>query len=76
MIKELSLVVLNKNISEHLLLAGDVGTVVHAYPNDAAYEVEFVTGLGTTIAVLTLMPDDIRPVASEILHVRSIPKAA
>ncbi len=69
-------VVLLRDISEHSLIAGDVGTVVHAYPNDDAYEVEFVTGLGTTIAVLTLMPDDIRPVASEILHVRSIPKAA
>lgn len=76
MLKELTLVVLNKNIPEHSLLTGDVGTVVHTYPNAAAYEVEFVTGLGTTIAVLTLLPDDIRPVASEILHVRSIPKAA
>jgi hypothetical protein len=76
MIKELSLVVLTHNIPEHALLAGDVGTVVHSYPDGAAYEVEFVTGLGKTIAVLTLSPDDIRPVAAEILHVREIAKAA
>lgn len=76
MIKELSLVVLTKNIPDYSLLSGDVGTVVHAYPDGAAYEVEFVTGLGKTIAVLTLLPDDVRPVAAEILHVRSIAKAA
>jgi hypothetical protein len=72
MIKELSLVVLTRNISEHSLLAGDVGTVVHCYPNESAYEVEFITGLGKTLAVLTLTSEDIRPVAAEILHVRSI----
>jgi hypothetical protein len=76
MIKELSLVVLNKNIPEHSLLLGDVGTVVHIYPESQAFEVEFVTGLGKTIAVLTLTSEDVRPVASEILHVRSIAKAA
>ncbi len=76
MIKELSLVVLTKNFPEHLLLSGDVGTVVHSYPDNAGYEVEFVTGQGRTIAVLTLVPEDIRPVAAEILHVRSIARAA
>jgi hypothetical protein len=76
MIKELSLVVLTKSFPEHSLVAGDVGTVVHSYPESAAYEVEFVTGQGKTIAVLTLVPEDIRPVAAEILHVRSIAKAA
>jgi hypothetical protein len=76
MIKELSLVVLTKSFPEYSLVSGDVGTVVHSYPDNAAYEVEFVTGQGKTIAVLTLTPEDVRPVAAEILHVRSIAKAA
>lgn len=74
--KELSLVVLTRGILEYGLVAGDVGTVVHIYPEAKSYEVEFMTGLGRTIAVLTLGVDDIRPVASEILHVRSLPLAA
>ena len=73
MIPEHSLVVLKRNIPERSLLAGDVGTVVHVYPGDAAYEVEFATGLGSTIGVLTLRPQDIRLIAAEILHVRSVP---
>ncbi len=72
MIPEHSLVVLTRNIPEKSLLACDVGTVVHIYPGAAAYEVEFATGLGKTIAVLTLKPQDIRIIASEILHVRSV----
>jgi len=76
MIKELSLVVLTHGIPEFSLVEGDVGTAVHVYPEAAAYEVEFVTGLGTTIAVITLSSEDIRPVAGEILHVRRISKAA
>ncbi|MFI5202450.1 MAG: DUF4926 domain-containing protein [Candidatus Kapaibacterium sp.] len=76
MIKELSLVVLTRSIPEHALVSGDVGTVVHVYPNGEAYEVEFMTGLGKTVAVLTLRPVDVRPIAAEILHARSIGQAA
>ncbi len=72
MIPEHSLVVLTRNIPEKSLLAGDVGTVVHVYPKGAAYEVEFATGLGRTIGVLTLKPQDVRMIAAEILHVRSV----
>jgi hypothetical protein len=40
-----------------------------------AFEVEFVTGEGTTLAVLTLSQQDIRPIhAREILHVRALAK--
>jgi len=39
------------------------------------FEVEFVTGEGATIAVLTLSQQDIRPMhAREILHVRALAK--
>jgi hypothetical protein len=72
MMKELSLVVLMHGIPEHSLVAGDVGTVVHVYTEGKAYEVEFITGQGKTIAVITLAADEVRPVEAEILHVRSI----
>jgi hypothetical protein len=72
MMTELSLIVLTRSIPEHGLIAGDVGTIVHVYPEHEAYEVEFATGLGKTIAVLTLRPPDVRPIAAEILHTRSI----
>lgn len=71
MIRELDTVVLAHNIGEYGLSAGDVGAVVHVYKDNAAYEVEFVTGEGETVAVLTLKESDIRPMRSrEILHVR------
>jgi hypothetical protein len=46
--------------------------VVHCYAGGKAYEVEFVTGEGKTIAVVTLEKSDIRPMQrQEILHVRT-----
>lgn len=72
MFNELNTVVLSHDINEHNLTRGDVGAVVHVYENGKAYEVEFVTGAGKTVAVLTLTKDDIRPMErQEILHVRS-----
>jgi hypothetical protein len=50
-----------------------VGAVVHSYPDGAAFEVEFVTAAGETVALLTLTPRDIRPLLGrEILHVREL----
>jgi hypothetical protein len=55
------------------LQRGDVGAVVHIYGDGEAYEVEFVTAEGRTIAVLTLTAADVRPMAAgEILHVREV----
>ena len=71
MIHELDAVVLTHDIDEHGLKAGDIGAVVHCYPDGEAYEVEFVTAEGRTVALLTLERVDIRPMSStEILHVR------
>ncbi len=75
-IHELDTVVLAHSIPDYGLSAGDVGAVVHVYKDSAAYEVEFVTGEGETIAVLTLQPSDIRAMRRrEILHVRKFPPA-
>ena len=66
-------VVLTRSLPEHGLCAGDMGAVVHVYPNCTAFEVEFVSGDGSTIALVTLAASDVRPLAdSEILHARSI----
>jgi hypothetical protein len=52
-IKLLDTVVLEKDIPEHHLKAGDLGTVVERYEPDGI-EVEFVMGTGKTRALLTL----------------------
>ena len=73
MIQELDTVVLTRDIPEHDLQAGDIGAVVHVYCKHAAYEVEFVTGEGETLAVLTLTDSDIRIMRQrEILHAREL----
>lgn len=69
----MELVVLTRDIPEHGLQPGDVGTVVHCYEDGAALEVEFVTAGGKTIAVLTLDSVAVRPMQSgQILHVREL----
>ncbi len=73
MIKELDTVVLKKDLVEHGLERGDVGAVVHRYSTGGALEVEFVTGEGGTVAVLTLGAKDVRPMLSkEVLHARDL----
>jgi hypothetical protein len=72
MFEELETVVLTRGLPEAGLERGDVGAVVHRHPG-GAYEVEFVTGDGETVAVLTLSEPDLRPLAPrEILHARGI----
>lgn len=76
MVQELDTVVLTHGIEAHGLEPGDVGTVVHVYAGEAAFEVEFVTAEGTTVALLTLSADEIRPIGNrEILHVREMTAA-
>ena len=70
--KELDTVVLRRALPEVGLEAGDVGAIVHRHSDDS-YEVEFVSGEGGTVAVVTLSIADLRPIeALEILHVRSL----
>ncbi len=54
MIHELDSVVLTKDLPEHGLEAGDVGTVVLVHKDRAGFEVEFTTLTGETVAVITL----------------------
>ena len=76
MIQELTTVVLVRDVAEHALKRGDVGAVVHCYPGGKSFEVEFVTGEGTTAAVIALTTTEIRPMgAGEILHTRQFSAA-
>ncbi|QJW91981.1 DUF4926 domain-containing protein [Spirosoma taeanense] len=68
---EFELVVLQEDIVESRLKAGDVGTILTVYNEGKAFEVEFVTLTGEAIAVETLLPHQIREVrASEVMTVR------
>jgi hypothetical protein len=72
-IRELDTVVLTRDFPEYGLNRGDIGAVVHSYKDGAAFEVEFVTGKGETVAVMTLESKDVRPMQpNEILHAREI----
>ena len=73
MIKELDDVILACDLPEHGLNAGDIGTVVLEHRNAAGYEVEFTALDGETIAVVTLMANQVRAVqAGAIAHVREL----
>ena len=73
MLKEHERVVLTTAVPDEGLEAGDVGTIVHVYPDGQAYEVEFVALDGHTTAVVTLEVDRVRPVTSrDMTHSREI----
>lgn len=72
MIQELDSIALTRDIPEHGLERGDVGRVVLRHGSGEAYEVEFLAGDGTTLAVLTLEADDVRPLGrNDTFHVRT-----
>ena len=55
------------------LQAGDVGTVIHIHRQGEAFEVEFMTLDGGTVAVITLLSSQIRAVSKrDITHVREL----
>jgi len=71
--REHETVVLNRDLPEHGLERGDVGTVVLVHGGGAGFEVEFATLDGATIAVVSLGAADVRAVsASEVPHARKI----
>ena len=73
MIKEHDCVVLTSDLPDERLQAGDVGTVVHIHRDGSAYEVEFVTLAGQTIAVATVLASQLRPVSKrDVSHVREM----
>ncbi len=70
----LDTVVVTENFPEEQILSGDIGTVVEIYnqPN-LAYEVEFVNPDGSTRALLTLMPNQVRKLSPmDVITTRSL----
>lgn len=71
--RELDTVVVNKDIPVYGIERGDIGVIVHTYEDKSAVEVEFVSGEGTTLGVITLRNEDVRLMKrDEILHVREL----
>ena len=72
-IKEHDRVVLTTDLAGEKLAAGDVGTVVHLQREGNAFEVEFVSLDGETVALVTLERAQLRPVERrEITHARRV----
>lgn len=71
MIKEHDRIVLLQDLLAEGLQAGDVGTIVHIHKEGEAFEVEFLTLEGETVAVVALFSSQIRSVSKrDITHVR------
>ena len=76
MIKEHDCVVLTEDLTSEKLKAGDIGTVVHIHADRKGYEVEFMTLAGETLAVVTLLPSQLRPITPrDLAHVRELATA-
>jgi hypothetical protein len=72
MLRDLESVVLTVNLPQHGLKPGDVGTVVLVH-SAKGYEVEFMALDGETLAVVSLTPAQVRPIAPrEIAHARPV----
>lgn len=73
MINELDTVALARNLPQQHLVQGDTGTVVHVYDDGKAFEVEFVTLAGRTVAVVTVDAEFVRPIrANKIANARQV----
>ena len=65
MIEEHDLIALTEDLPEHGLKAGRTGTVVHIHAEGVAYEVEFFSPAGNTIAVAYVERAQVRPAMPE-----------
>ncbi|MBK8903493.1 MAG: DUF4926 domain-containing protein [Anaerolineaceae bacterium] len=71
MINELDRVVLASELPEHGLQVGDIGTVVLVHDQGKGYEVEFVSLDGETVAVVSLLANQVRTIRRrEVPHAR------
>lgn len=72
MFKLLDTVVLERDLANAGLCAGDLGAIVEVHDSDH-FEVEFVAASGRTRALVTLSSDAIRPVNDrDLIAVRSL----
>ena len=69
---ELDRAVLTTDLPGTGLVAGDVGTIVLAHET-SGFEVEFVALSGETLAVVSVRPNEVRPVGKrEVAHSRRL----
>lgn len=80
MIEQYKEAVLTRDLPEKGLKAGDVGTVVEVYEDEAVgtgYSLEFFSPSGETITVATVLADGARPASGdEVLHARRLEERA
>jgi hypothetical protein len=75
-VEEHDCVVLTQNLPEEGLEAGDIGTVLHIHKGGAGYEVEFMTLTGETVAIVTLLAGQVRPLnRRDLAHTRELQAA-
>ena len=71
--KELDTIILAEDLPDSGLQAGDIGTVVLVHQDGAGYEIEFAALDGETVAVVTLLSKQVRPIGRhEIAHARMV----
>jgi hypothetical protein len=76
MIKEHDCIVLTANVPDEGLEAGDIGTVVHIHKGGEGYEAEFMTLTGETVAIVTLLAGQVRPLnRRDLAHAREMAPA-
>ncbi|HLA97394.1 MAG TPA: DUF4926 domain-containing protein [Anaerolineales bacterium] len=77
-IRILETIIVTANFPDHQVLAGDLGTIVEIYTQPRlAYEVEFVNPDGSTRALLTLSPEQVRRLSPiDVLTTRQLPLGA
>jgi hypothetical protein len=64
--------VLTCDLPDHGLKRGDVGTIVLVHETPG-YEIEFMTLMGDTVAVISVSPNQVRSITHrEIAHSRSL----
>jgi hypothetical protein len=72
-INEHDRIVLRSDLPDERLRSGDVGTVVHIHGSGEAFEVEFCTFHGDTVAVATVSADQVRPIDhNDMSHARTL----
>jgi hypothetical protein len=70
-LQEFELAALRQDLPAYGLIAGDIGTVVFVHADGEAYEIEFMTADGNTLAVETLLAEQVESVSGGlILHAR------
>ncbi len=73
MLEEHDCVVLTDDLGESNLKPGDIGTIVHVYSDRSAFEVEFLALDGHGVALATVQPSQVRPVAAtDLTHARKL----